>query len=164
MRELSDEDFFASLPATRGSAGALIRSTEGDVLLVRRVYMPDRPWGVPGGIIEAEESPLTACLREIAEELGVPASPRALLVTDWVPSAPPRTPALHWLFRVEVPSEEFVLPEEELSGWAWVPPEKLEEYLVGGTARRMVAGVDVDDRSGGPVYLENGHPVLPGRI
>ncbi|MEU3308046.1 NUDIX domain-containing protein [Nocardiopsis sp. NPDC055551] len=164
MRELSEEDFFASLPATRGSAGALIRSAEGDVLLVRRVYAPDRPWGIPGGMMEAGESPLTACLRELAEELGVPASPRALLVTDWAPPAPPRTPALHWLFRVEVSSEEFVLPEEELSGWAWVPPEKLEEYLVGRSARRMIAGVHVDDHSGGPVYLEDGHPVLPGRI
>lgn len=164
MRELSDEEFFASLPATRGAAGALIRSAEGDVLLVRRVYAPDRPWGVPGGVMEAEESPLTACLREVTEELGVSASPRGLLVMDWVPPAPPRTPALHWLFRVEVSSEEFVLPEEELSGWTWVPPQKLDEYLMGGTARRMIAAVQVDDRIGEPVYLENGHPVLPGNI
>ncbi|SIO91197.1 NUDIX hydrolase [Nocardiopsis sp. JB363] len=164
MRERSEEDFFASLPATRGSAGALIRSVEGDVLLVRRVYMPDRPWGIPGGIMEAEESPLTACLREVTEELGVSASPRALLVMDWAAPAPPRTAALHWLFRVEVSSEEFVLPEDELSGWAWVPPRELDEYLVGGTALRMIAGVHVDDHTGVPVYLENGHSVLPGSI
>ncbi|WP_017605051.1 NUDIX domain-containing protein [Nocardiopsis alkaliphila] len=164
MGELSDEEFYASLPATRGAAGALIRSTEGDVLLVRRVYAPDRPWGIPGGIMEADESPLTACLREVTEELGVSASPRRLLVMDWVPPALPRTCALHWLFRVEVSSEEFVLPAEELSGWIWVPPQRLDRYLTGGVARRMITAVRVDDRIGAPIYLENGHPVLPGNI
>lgn len=115
-----------------------------------------------GWEMEAEESPLAACLREVTEELGVSASPRGLLVMDWVPPTPPRTPTLHWSFRVEVSSEEFVLPEEELSGWTWVPPRKPDEYLMGGVARRMITAVRVDDRAGEPVYLENGHPVLPG--
>ncbi|GAB3710710.1 NUDIX domain-containing protein [Nocardiopsis oceani] len=179
MRHLSDatdESFYASLPATRGAAGALIRSGSGDVLLVRRTYKPDQPWGIPGGVIEAEESPLAACRREIGEELGVTAQVGGLLVVDWVPSRPPRTAALQWLFRVrvpgtgsqmEVPEASFQLPPDELSGWEWVPPEKLHEYLPEHIARRMLAAVSVDDSGdgggggGAPVYLEDGQPVLP---
>lgn len=158
----SDEDFFANLPATRGAAGALIRSESGDVLLVKRVYAPEEPWGIPGGIMEAEESPLAACRRELGEELGVSAHVRALLVVDWVPSQPPRTAAYQWLFRVDVPHTDFRLPPEELSGWEWVPPTRLPHYLPPRGARRMLAAVSADDRKSGPVYLEHGHAVLPG--
>ncbi|MEU3016711.1 NUDIX hydrolase [Nocardiopsis sp. NPDC007018] len=158
----SDEGFFASLPATRGAAGGLIRSVSGDVLLVRRVYDPDHPWGVPGGIMEAEESPLAACRREIVEELGVTPRVRAALVVDWVPPSPPRTAAYQWVFRADVPHTDFRLQPEELSGWEWVGPERLFDHLPEGTARRMLAAVEADDRGGGPVYLENGHAVLPG--
>ncbi|MGW5875609.1 NUDIX domain-containing protein [Nocardiopsis terrae] len=162
MNHLSDEEFFASLPATRGAAGALIRSERGEVLLVRRVYAPEQPWGIPGGIMEAEESPLAACRREIGEELGVDARVRALLVVDWVPPRPPRTAALQWLFRVEVAGTDFRLPPEELSGWEWVPPGKIPEYLPERVAQRMLAAVAVDERGSGPVYLEYGHAALPG--
>ncbi len=162
----SERDFFANLPATRGASGALIRSQSGGVLLVRRVYAREEPWGIPGGMMEAEESPLAACRREIAEELGVTAHVRSLLVVDWAPARGPRTTAHQWLFRVEVASTDFRLPPEELSGWEWVPPEKLSEYLPARVARRMLAAVSVDDRQGGrldgPVYLEDGHAVLPG--
>ncbi|MER6626601.1 NUDIX hydrolase [Streptomyces sp. NPDC000931] len=159
----SDDDFFANLPATRGAAGGLIRSTSGDVLLVRRVYDPERPWGIPGGIMEADESPVAACRREIAEELGVTARVLAPLVIDWVPSRPPRTAAYQWLFRVEVPHTDFRLQPDELSGWEWVPPSRLSEHLAAGTARRLEAAVSVDDQGLGLVYLEDGHAVLPAR-
>lgn len=160
----SEREFFANLPATRGAAGGLIRSESGEVLLVRRVYAPEQPWGIPGGIMEAGESPLAACAREISEELGVVPSVRALLVADWVPPRPPRTASYQWLFRVDVPHTGFRLPPEELSGWKWVSPAELSAHLTAGIARRMLAAVSVDDHGGGPVYLEHGHAVLPGLI
>ena len=62
---------------------------------------------------------------------------------------------------MEVPEASFQLPPDELSGWEWVPPEKLHEYLPEHIARRMLAAVSVDDSGGAPVYLEDGQPVLP---
>ncbi|GAA1075736.1 NUDIX domain-containing protein [Nocardiopsis metallicus] len=162
MSYQSDEEFFANLPATRGAAGGLIRSGTGDVLLVRRVYAPEEPWGIPGGMMEAEESPLTACRREIAEELGVTARVLALLVVDWVPAQPPRTTACQWLFRVDTDSTDFRLQPDELSAWKWVPPAELPEHLPARVARRMLAAVAADDDRSGPVYLEHGRAVLPG--
>ncbi len=45
-------------------------------------------WDLPGGAVEAEESPYAACRREVAEELGLDRSPGRVLAVDWVPSRP----------------------------------------------------------------------------
>lgn len=151
--------FYASLPATRGAAGAVIRSGRGEVMLVRRAYGA-RDWGVPGGIIEDGESPLAACRRELYEELDVRAHVLGPAVVDWVPARAPRTAAVQWLFHVAAPDEADIrLPAEELTEWAWVAPEDLHDLLPSPTARRMVAALEVDPGRG-PVYLEDGRPVF----
>lgn len=151
--------FYASLPATRGAAGAVIRSGRGEVMLVRRAYGA-RGWGVPGGIIEAGESPLAACRRELYEELSVRAHVLGPAVVDWVPARAPRTAAVQWLFHVAAPDEAGVrLPAEELTEWAWVGPGRLHDLLPSHTARRMTAALEVEPGCG-PVYLEDGRPVF----
>ena len=47
------------------SAGAIFRNQDGDVLLVNPTYK--EPWEIPGGIVEANESPKRACIREVQE-------------------------------------------------------------------------------------------------
>lgn len=151
--------FYASLPATRGAAGAVIRSGRGEVMLVRRAYGA-RGWGVPGGIMETGESPLAACRRELYEELDVRAHVLGPAVVDWVPARPPRTAALQWLFHVAAPDEAGVrLPADELTEWAWVVPGRLHDLLPPHTARRMAAALEVAPGRG-PVYLEDGRPVF----
>ncbi|WP_240669700.1 NUDIX domain-containing protein [Actinoplanes solisilvae] len=45
-------------------------------------------WEVPGGSVEADESPYATVVRELKEELGIAVQPGRLLVTDWVPPRP----------------------------------------------------------------------------
>ncbi|MFY7068209.1 NUDIX domain-containing protein [Nocardiopsis changdeensis] len=158
--EAAERRFFAGLPATRGAAGALILSPAGEVLLVERTYRPDSPWGLPGGVVERDESPLAACRRELAEELGVAAAVRRLVAVDWVAAEGVRTTALHWLFTAELPGgARLRLPPEELSGWMWADPGRVGGLLAPNTARRVAAGLAAA-AAGETVYLENGHPVL----
>ncbi|MFL1380363.1 NUDIX domain-containing protein [Nocardiopsis protaetiae] len=158
--EERERRFFAGLPATRGAAGALILSPAGEVLLVERTYRPARPWGLPGGIVERDESPLAACRRELAEELGVRAAVRRLVAVDWVPGEGVRTTALHWLFTADLPAgADLRLPPDELSGWVWAAPDRVGGLLAPHTARRVLAGLAAA-AAGDTVYLENGHPVL----
>lgn len=160
--EEEERRFFAGLPATRGAAGALILSPAGDLLLVERPYRPDRPWGLPGGIVERDESPLAACRRELEEELGVRAAVRRLVAVDWVPGEGVRTTALHWLFTADLPPGAVPrLPPEELSGWMWAAPDRAGDLLAPNTARRVAAGLAAA-AAGETVYLENGRPAPDG--
>ena len=56
------------------------------MLLVEPVYKDY--WEIPGGCVEADESPYAAAVRELQEELGIPVVPGRLLVVDWVPPGP----------------------------------------------------------------------------
>ncbi|MCO6005756.1 NUDIX hydrolase [Actinoallomurus purpureus] len=64
-----DPSYIAGLVRVRAAAGAVIRDRQGRVLVVHPVYKDG--WEIPGGMLEAEESPLDACAREIKEELGI---------------------------------------------------------------------------------------------
>jgi ADP-ribose pyrophosphatase YjhB (NUDIX family) len=67
----------------RVAAGALIRDTQGRILLVRPTYKDG--WDIPGGYVEPGESPAAACRRELREELGLDRHPGRLLLVDWAP-------------------------------------------------------------------------------
>jgi hypothetical protein len=53
--------YVASLARKRMAASAFLRDAAGRVLLVDPVYK--KPWDLPGGAVEAEESPHAACRR-----------------------------------------------------------------------------------------------------
>ena len=85
---LPADQYVASLARKRMAAGALFRDGAGRPLLVDPVYKDT--WDLPGGAVEAEESPHAACRREVAEELGLDRPPGRVLAVDWVPSRPER--------------------------------------------------------------------------
>jgi 8-oxo-dGTP pyrophosphatase MutT (NUDIX family) len=51
--------------------------------LVKPTYK--ETWDIPGGYVEPGESPRDACVREVAEELGIKPAIGDLLVIDWAP-------------------------------------------------------------------------------
>jgi 8-oxo-dGTP diphosphatase len=63
-------------PQTQGSpivcAGAVVRDSDGRLLLVQRGHAPSAGlWSVPGGRVEAGETPEQAAVREVREETGL---------------------------------------------------------------------------------------------
>lgn len=64
------------------ATGVLFRDVQGRVLLVEPSYKPN--WEIPGGAVEADESPWAAVARELTEELGWDRPLGRLLVVDYV--------------------------------------------------------------------------------
>lgn len=160
MSENPDERtraWYRALPAKRIGAGVVFTDADGRVLLVRPTYK--EYWEVPGGMVEAGESPHEAATREVAEELGIDRPAGRLLCVDWVPPRDPKTDGLMFLFdggRLE-PADvtAIVLPSEELSEHRFVHADALDDFLPARIARRMVVALAARD-AGGTHYLVDG--------
>lgn len=152
--------YYESLPGKRIGAGLVCRDDDGRVLLVQPTYKPTLE--VPGGTVEAGESPAAAVAREVTEELGVALPVGRLLVVDWLPVRPPKTEGLMFLFDggVLAPSvtDGFQLPPDELSDWRFFSADELDAVLPEHMARRLRLALDLA-ANGGSAYLEHGHAV-----
>lgn len=155
-------NYYASLPTKRIGAGLVCRDATGRVLLVRPAYKPT--WEIPGGAVEAGESPAMAVAREVREELGVTLPIGRLLVIDWLPARPPKTEGLMFIFNGGVLGAEmtqaFSLPADELLDWAWVESALLSERVSDGMALRLLAAATAIDM-GDTRYLEDGAALSP---
>lgn len=153
-------DYTTTLPTKRMAASVLFTGPDGRVLLVEPTYKDY--WEVPGGAVEAGESPRAAAVREVGEELGLNRRVGAVLVVDWVPPRPERTEGLIVVFDggtlADADSTGIQVPADELRGWAWSTPAEAAERLSPLLARRVAAALAARDARQ-PVYLENGHPV-----
>src|SRR5215475_10829388 len=85
-----------SFPTKYLSAGALFFDDQGALLLVKPTYKEG--WEIPGGIVEADESPMQAFVREIHEELGLAVTVGPLLVMDYKSRGEGLTDSLQLVF------------------------------------------------------------------
>ena len=151
----------ASLARKRMAATAFFRDDHGRVLLVNPVYK--ETWDLPGGAVEAEESPYAACRREVSEELSLDRPPGPVLAVDWVPSRPERPEGLIIVYDAGVLSDAeikgIVLADGELAGFAFVPRDEVAGLLTPLLARRVASCLDAV-ATGAVATLENGSPAV----
>lgn len=80
-----EQDLFPTIAASFNqmmvASGALVRSTDGRVLLLETSYKPD--WEIPGGLCEPGEHPEQTLARECQEEIGLLLPFGELLVVDF---------------------------------------------------------------------------------
>lgn len=69
MHVPDDAHFTANLPAKRFAADCLFTDEAGCVLVLEPPYK--LTWDIPGGVVEADESPRCAAQREVREEVGL---------------------------------------------------------------------------------------------
>jgi 8-oxo-dGTP diphosphatase len=131
----------------------------GGVLLVDPVYRDT--WDLPGGAVEAEESPHAACRREVAEELGLDRPAGRVLAVDWVPSRPERPEGLVVVYDggVLTPADigAITVQDGELAGFAFVSPAAVAQRVTPLVGRRIAACLEAL-ASGTVASLEAGSP------
>lgn len=138
------------------AAGALFFDDNGRLLLVQPTYKPT--WEIPGGVVEAYESPLQACVREVAEELGLEDEqrPYRLWAVDYTPESAEKTESLQFIFDGGVLTAADIaairLPAAELASYHFCTLPEAQERLNGRLARRVTQCITHPTRT---VYLEN---------
>lgn len=153
------EAFWASLPTKNVAAGWLLTDDQDRILLVKPAYKD--PWEIPGGVVEAGESPSAAARRELQEELGFDRAPGRLLVADYRTAAPGtgRPDGLRFVFEGGVLTDDEVaairLPPDELVAHRHVAAADLDDLVVDVLARRLREALVQRPRPGA-AYLEDG--------
>jgi 8-oxo-dGTP diphosphatase len=108
-----------------GAAGLLVWHRTAGVLLQHRIAWSHfgGTWGLPGGALKENESPIDGALREAHEEAGVPASLLTVLFTSTFELG-------FWRYTTVVveSSEEFapVMGDAESEALAWVATDEVK--------------------------------------
>ena len=147
------------LPRKRVAGGALIRDVDDRILFVVPSYKPYLD--IPGGVAEADESPLSACRREVQEEIGLTLSVGRLLVVDWVPAHGVWPDGVMFVFDggrlTREECAELKPTDDELVELKLLTFKNAEPLLRPSMARRIDSAVSALSESE-PRYLEFGRP------
>jgi 8-oxo-dGTP diphosphatase len=90
------KEYYENLPKKRMSSGALILNEEGNVLIVKPSYKDH--WSIAGGVVEKNESPKVACIREVEEEIGLDIKAAKFLCLGYIPGIDEKDESLQFIF------------------------------------------------------------------
>jgi ADP-ribose pyrophosphatase YjhB (NUDIX family) len=138
----------------------------GRILLVRPTYKSY--WDIPGGYVEPGETPRTACIREVHEELGIRPTIGELLTVDWAPH-PNEGDKVLFIFDGGTLSDEMLaqvqFQDGEIDQYDFVTIDRLPELTIDRLTHRLRESLAAR-RGGTPMYLEHGqipNGAHPGR-
>ncbi|MBB5939997.1 NUDIX domain-containing protein [Streptomyces zagrosensis] len=107
------------------SAGVLCFNEHGHLLLVKPTYKAG--WNLPGGRIDLWETPSTAAVREVREELGLDVCVGEPLAIAWVAAPSERVLFLFDAGTLTTTQQAAIcLQASELSEYAFYPPEDID--------------------------------------
>lgn len=93
---MNDFDYYKNLPKKRMGAIAIICNQNRELLIVKPNYK--ERWLFPGGVVEENESPMAACIREVKEEVGIELIHIQFLCVDYVPANSEKDESVQFVF------------------------------------------------------------------
>jgi 8-oxo-dGTP diphosphatase len=120
--------WYAAVPKLALSASAVLRDPQGRIALVRNTYRDG--WSLPGGVVDDNEPPADAAVREVREEVGQETvGPVTLLAVQWAARGSGPQQFLNFTFDVGVCENPSVLvpQEEEIAEIGFFPLDALPE-------------------------------------
>lgn len=128
----------------RVAADVLIRDEAGRVLVVDPTYKEG--WDLPGGMVEANESPQTGALRELWEELGLTRIIGRPLVIEWVGAHGPWDDEIVFVFdggvMTSLEVEAIQVGDPEIADWRFVNVDEIREEMRDRIWHRLRAAAD----------------------
>ena len=136
-------------------AGCLFFNPEGRILILKPTYREG--WLLPGGVVEAYESPRQACIREVKEETGIDRQPTKLLCVDYVSDRTSKIESVQFVFLGGILSNEttIIIPKQEISAYQFREIDQAILMLSIRSQRRLKSCLPYLD-SQTTIYLENG--------
>lgn len=145
--------WYESVPKLALSANAVLRDPQGRIAMVRNTYRDG--WSLPGGVVDDNEPPAAAAVREVHEELGHEVvGPATLLAVQWAARGAGPMQFLSLTFDVgQCPDPAALVPqEEEIAEIAFFAPDALPEGVRPFMRRRLEMIVEAGFK--GVAYIE----------
>jgi ADP-ribose pyrophosphatase YjhB (NUDIX family) len=106
--------------------GIIFLNENNELLIVKPSYKDH--WSIPGGVVDEDESPRYACVREVQEEIGLNIESPRLLCVDWTSSTPEKGESLQFVFFGGILQKEQIdkirLQADEIGAYQFLPLEK----------------------------------------
>ena len=142
------------------AAGLLFRDRSDQILFVEPSYKPN--WEIPGGAVEANESPWCTAARELVEELGIDRPTGRLLVVDYVWPQDSRPEGVMFVSDGGVLNENdvarFVPADGEIVSAGFYSLKQVRRLLKPILADRISAAIDAAHK-GVTTLCEDGVPI-----
>ena len=158
MAQTADDKSPERLPTKRMAAGALFFNHREEVLIVKPTYRDD--WLIPGGVVELDESPYHACIREVREEIGISPPIQQLLCIEYqsAHSSESKSESVQFIFSGgvlnDIKIKQIRLASDEIAEALWCSEEQAKQLLAPKLAERL-EWAQVGLREDRIVYIEN---------
>jgi len=146
------------------ATGVIFLNNKNQILVVNPVYKSW--WSIPGGVINKNESPLAAGIREVEEEIGIKVDSLKFLSMDYMSSKvsgySTKDENIQFIFYGGRLSSKKIksirLNKNEISQYKFVDTSKAIKILSDRLAKRLPASLMALKKSC-PVYLEGGKKI-----
>jgi 8-oxo-dGTP diphosphatase len=150
--------YLEKIPKKICSAGVLFTNAENEILLLEPTYKD--AWEIPGGVVEQQESPRLAAMREVKEEIGLNMTITKPLCIDYKPFKDSPHDAFHMIFDGGTLSPEQIkaiqLDPNEIKSIRFISLDDLPHYTTSGKCRRLAAALAARENNT-LYYLENSY-------
>jgi 8-oxo-dGTP diphosphatase len=151
---MNRKDFLATLPKKRVASGALFFDKNNAILMVKPTYKTT--WEIVGGVVESNESPMNACIRETKEEIGLSISTLTLLCLEY--QVTEYDDSFMFIFNGGVLSPETIaqlhIDEQEISEYRFIPLVEIINFASDRLSNRIQMAIKALENNN-IVYFES---------
>jgi ADP-ribose pyrophosphatase YjhB (NUDIX family) len=152
---LPHSEWLKTLPKKRMGVAVLLFNEQNELLIVKQTYRDK--WAVPGGVIDENESPEKAGLRETSEEIGLNLESLQFLGVQYLPKINDNSEAIEFIFTGGVLTTEQIknikLEEDEISDYQFLKTEEALPMLLEETKNRISVCLENPNKNI-PIYFE----------